>query len=494
MNSIQHIFDTVIDFLISRPVKKYQYANWAWLGGLYIFGLALWKIFLNCPDAVCTYNDWGDIIIPRLFFLKDVATKGLLPLHSLNGLMVGDFMTNRYMAIPDAFLSPQFLLLRFLSIDQFVYFQICLFFSLGFAGLLWFRRKFQLSIIAFTFLAILFNLNGHILANFSIGHLTWVGYFLFPWFAAFVFELIDKETDGWMWAAKTSLLLFATLLQGSYHHFIWMLLFIGLLAIFVPRHFLTLTKTAVLSVLLGMVRFLPMFSIIGTLQGNKFLAGYPDLQSILTNLIIIMQGGIKAPINDMTIPIGLWETTLYIGVAGAAFLIYFGLFRPAFTSAVDKPYRILLFPTLGLLFLSMDRPYRFVLSILPLPLFTGERVTTRFVSLVLVFVLFLAVIEFQKWLELLPTPKYAIMTIAAAGIFGVNDLTQNFREWSVQVEVHKFSRKEIINPEWFVANNYGDTQYINLIWVGLLITVVSLIFILVMVIKERRHRLSALKE
>ena len=397
------------------------------------------------------------------------------------------------MAIPDAFLSPQFFLLRFLDIGQFVFFQIILFYALGFIGLLWLRHKLQWSIFPFTMVFILFNFNGHILAHISMGHLTWMGYFLFPWFVILVLNLFEGKTN-WKWVTGMASLLFITLLQGSYHQYVWMLIFLGFLAIFKPEHIFILLKSTVFSILLGMVRFLPLFSIITTLNKTSFLAGYPDIQSVLFNMIMIRQPGFMESIINLTVPVGLWETSIYLGILGTAFLIYFGLIYPINHIRSENRYGILLFPTLGLFLLSFDQVYRFVFVSIPLPVFTGERVVTRFVSLVIVFVLVLAAIEFQNWLDVHKTSKFSIFAMIALAILGINDLLQNFREWIIQVTSQKYPNDIVSNQQWLVANNYNDQIYIYLIEVGCVITVVSFIFLFLMVMKEikneKNHSLS----
>jgi hypothetical protein len=487
MNSIQNIFDHFVYFFITPDLKKHRLVNKIWLGLIFIGGIAAWCVFLNCPKNNCNYHDWLDIVAPRLNFLKDAATIGALPLHASTPMKLGVFYTERYLAIPDAFFSPQFLLLRFLDVHQFIYFEIFLFFAIGFWGLLWFRKKFNLSNLSFTFVFVLFNLNGHILAHISVGHFTWVAYYLFPWFAMLIFKLLDGQSN-WQWVLAMTSLLFITLLQGGYHHFVWMLFFLGFLAIFMPRHFFTILKAAVFSVFLGMLRFLPLLSLYDSLNENKFIGGYPDIQSILSSMINISQGGTETPINNLTLPIGAWETTLFTGVIGAAFIIYFGLIYPISHQNPENKYRVLILPTLGLLMLSFDLVFHFIFKAIPLPLFTGERVVTRMISLVFVFILIQAGIEFQHWLNNNEISKVSILSIMALAVIATNDLVRNMREWVLLVASHNFPGEEKITPQWFVTNNYSDEPYITLILTGFIIMLVSYSILIALSIRERKKK------
>jgi hypothetical protein len=482
---IQNLFDSSIDFFTSSNSKKYFPANKIWFIALFLAGILAWQIFLHCPNNTCNYQDWLGIIVPRLNFLKDAATRGELPLHSSTPLPLGVFYSKRYLAIPDAFISPQYLLLRFLDVNQFVLFHTILFYTIGFGGLLWFRRKFNLSILSFTLFFILFNFNGYILAHISEGHLTWVPYYLFPWFAVLLIKLVDGQTN-WHWVTLMASLLFITLLQGGYHQFIWMLFFIGFLAIFMPRHFFILLKTAIVSVLLGMFRFLPLFSILSSLNENKFIAGYPDIQSILYNMFVIRQAGVEESINKITGRVGLWETTLFVGVIGTIFILYFCFIYPIKQPNLNNHYRILLFPALGVLMLSFDRVYQFILSTIRLPIFTGERVVTRFIGLVFVFILLLAIIEFQHWLDTANPSKFSISMIITLAVLGSNDLMVNFREWIIPVAFQRFGGIETYKIEWFVANNYSDEPYMTLIKIGFAITIIVYIFLITMTIREKQ--------
>ena len=114
----------------------------------------------------------------------------------------------------------------------------------------------------------------------------------------------------------------------------------GLLAVFNPSKFWTLTNAAVLTVLLGAVRLLPEVSLLGS-YNTTFLAGYPSVWSLWTELVTIEQPGASLLIENTVKKIGLWEITLFVGVVGALFMLYFGMVTPALCASERRQLRSL---------------------------------------------------------------------------------------------------------------------------------------------------------
>src|SRR5690349_7993699 len=92
--------------------------NTIWIFVLYLTGMALWGEFFQWGDFPMTFHDWAQVTAPRLYFLKDAVVRGILPLHISSSYALGG-VTDRYLSIPDAFISPQALLLAFLPVTSF---------------------------------------------------------------------------------------------------------------------------------------------------------------------------------------------------------------------------------------------------------------------------------------------------------------------------------------------------------------------------------------
>lgn len=458
-----------------------------WLAALYLAGFFLWGYFLSWGKFTLTFRDWAPITGPRLAFLQDALIQGLPPLHISDPSTLGD-ITDRFLSIPDQMLSPQVLLLGFLpsgSLGRFVAGNVLLLYSLGYFGLLVIRRSFSLSLLPFTLLFLLFNFNGHILAHIAVGHATWGGYFLFPWFAILVFQLLAGER-GWTWIAKMALLLFVIFLQGSFHQFVWALIFLALLALAKREYFLTACGGALFAVLLSLVRLLPPVILLDQFE-NDFLSGYPTLADLWHSLVTIYPVDSKLSTPWMGTSLGYWEFSLYIGLAGAVFLLYFGVWR--WLSARDDPAHLhsLALPILSLVVLSIGRIYG-LLRLAPLPLLDAERVSSRFISLPFVFILIFAVIYFNEWLG---RPhrnlRLIYLIVASALVINLNDLWQNFRIWRVEAVMNKLKRVKFDPRDWVVAN-HPDQAYLELVLAGIALSLVSLGVLIFFTWRSRRYK------
>ncbi|WP_062419623.1 hypothetical protein [Levilinea saccharolytica] len=203
--------------------------RWGFLTVLFLLGAAFWAAFLNFGAGPWEYHDWAEVNLPRLAFVQDAVRTGQLPLHmpdssALRGL------TDRFHALPDVILSPQLLLLGVMPLGVFILVNWLLLYAAGFAGLLALRRQEHLSLGVFTSLFLLLNFNGHLAAHLGVGHVTWGGTFLFPWLALLILRLLAGDTT-WRWAAQTAALLFLIFLQGSFHQYVWALMFLGILGL-----------------------------------------------------------------------------------------------------------------------------------------------------------------------------------------------------------------------------------------------------------------------
>ena len=138
-------------FFDSQKEKDYSILTWIWLGFLLLLGLLVWGYFLNFGSIPFDYHDWAEINAPRIAFLKDAVTKGLLPLHMPDASALRGF-TDRFMALPDVILSPQIILLRWLSVGDFVLVHTWLLYAIGFLGLFVLKQHLQLSLFSFTWL------------------------------------------------------------------------------------------------------------------------------------------------------------------------------------------------------------------------------------------------------------------------------------------------------------------------------------------------------
>jgi hypothetical protein len=475
--------EQLIDLIAGRPQPKNAWLPRIWIACLFIGGLYLWGQLLNWGRGPLNFHDWGFIFGPRLAVLRAAIMNGELPLHS-SAPAIEHGVTLRYLAIPDQILSPQIFLLPWLNIGPFITLQYWLMYALGFWALLQIRRRFMLSLLAFTVLFALFNFNGHIFSHASVGHASWAGYFLYPVFALLIFDLLDGKAS-WRWVAKVVFLSFFILLQGSYHQFIWIIFFLGLLALTVPRHFWILAATSIFAVLVSMVRILPAVLLLGSFD-NSFVGGFPLFQSIWQYLTQLQTPFDYTITLGLTKAVGTWEYTYFVGMLGALFILFFGVLRPLVSREGSDTFRLLLLPCLGMTILSLDKVFSTLRQAFPLPLFTGERWASRIFSLAFVFILISAAVHFQRWLDSQHLSLVGIGAMLGLVFLGAYDLQRNLFLWSVLNIAKYYDEENFIPGSYYPANQLGDTKYLTLLWVGLFISLISAVGLLFLAWRERR--------
>ena len=112
------------------------------LAALFLIGFFLWGDLLNWGQIPFEHADWYDITGPRLGFTQEALQTGQLPLHVQSATGMKD-ATDRFLSIPDLILSPQVVLLLWLTPGAFSLVQVLLLYALGYGGLLLLRRKWN---------------------------------------------------------------------------------------------------------------------------------------------------------------------------------------------------------------------------------------------------------------------------------------------------------------------------------------------------------------
>ncbi len=447
-------------FFTARDERPARWVEWTWLAVLYLAGAVLWFLFLNQGQLLLNFQDWTLVTGPRLDFLKDALMQRALPLH-VTYTFPGDYANDRYLSIPDAFLAPQAILLLFMSVRRFILVNQILMYTVGFCGLLLFRRRFALSPFAFTILFALFNFNGHILAHTTVGHFTWGGYFLFPFFVLLVIRLLDGDYS-WLWVGETTALLVLMWLNGSYHQFVWSLIFLALLGITAWKTAVPVLKVGIFSFLVGLFRLLPPTLLLGVYaEAIHFMGGYPTAVSPIEALVAIPSPTDTIQSLNPSQKIGSWELTLYVGAIGAVFLAIFGLVRWLRRSEGGFGRRRLALPMLGLAAFSIGPVFQ-VFWALQIPMVSGERMTTRMISLPLVFLIFIAVVEFQRWLDTHRVAPYVyagLLMLLAINLYGQG---QFFQMWRLSAAAPLFPQPGY-DPLHFQVAERADPEYWQLI-------------------------------
>jgi hypothetical protein len=152
----------------------------------------------------------------------------------------------------------------------------------------------------------------------------------------------------------------------------------------------------VVSGVLSAFRLLPAaFAFKGKL--HDFNGGYPSVGELLAALTVLRDwrhpnvGGARGTLS-------WWEYDLYIGAVGLLFLVGFGIYRRIRSAKEDPARRFKAFdgPMAAMALLSFG-PFYAILA--DLPLFSSERISSRFLILPVVLLMVFAAVSLQSMLE-----------------------------------------------------------------------------------------------
>jgi hypothetical protein len=362
---------------------------------LFLAGALHWAVFLS-PTArpwagpAFSVEDW-----PKEYryyeVLQQAVREGRVPLYISRPIH-----TRKFLALPETLWSPQVLLLGVMDVGSFVVVNTLLLYAAGCLGLLRLRKRYGLSLPAFAFLFLAFMLNGHVTAHLAVGHSMWAGYFLLPFFALPVLDLVEDrprpETP-----LVIALALFAILLQGALHVFVWCLMLLGLLGLLQFALWPAVLRAFAWTAGLAACRLAPAFFLMNR-KDQAFLSGVPSLSALWHGLLTVrdpreaLEGGRFGTV-------AWWELDFYLGAVGVLALLVFGVwlrFRTRDRALWRRPG--LDGALLVLALLAAGDVYWFV-NRLPIPLLNAQRVSSRFLVLPLVFLMILAAARLEQWLR-----------------------------------------------------------------------------------------------
>jgi hypothetical protein len=389
---------------------------------LFVAGILHWGLFLDFGEGSARL-DWPE----RLFsfsVLRESITNFEIPYIVPHEF----YFSDRFMGNLQAPFSPQILLTAFMGLSKFILVDTLLMYSLGFLGCLLIKKRYQLSLIPFTILFLLFNFNGHITAHLAVGH-PWNGYFLLPFFVLLILELAKYDrADKFGPSILLSFVLFGVLLQGSFHIFFWCLGFLAILGLF-NREITRLVAFTILSTIsLSLFRLLPAMFFYGGSE-RSYASGFPSFPIFIDALTTIKTFTFEHPASALYWPsgnpsdplsavydVGWWELDAFIGYVGLGFIAFFGIYHrfsndPNLSRlrfpALDVPILLLGLFSFGIVFdLVSDLRIPFVSWV--------ERAPSRFFVIPLVVLAALAAIRMQEFLpRLRKSATLKILTVAA---------------------------------------------------------------------------------
>jgi len=457
-----------------------------WIILLYIVGIVFWAVLFNWGKTPLDYHDWQNINMPRLDVMHDALQYGMLPLHVSCGPCLHK-LTDRFLVLPDVITTPQMFMLLFVNLTTFVFIDLLLHYTVGTLGLLYLQRKFKLSLMSYSVLFFLFNFNGFIEAHYSVGHSTWGGYFLFPWFFVLIFQLIEGSAN-WRWVAKLAFLSFYIILSGGEHHFTWMMLSLAALAVSNLRTFKWALAGILFSGFLSAIRLLPPVLAINTYTTAKqfdFQSGYLGISSFLSALVTIHPSDYL--VDGLQQFLGYWEFDYFVGVLGAIFIIYFGVIRWLQDQPERGRFSALIFPTAVLFLFSFGSIYKYTLF--NLPVLASESVPTRMVSIPITLLMIIGAVYFQEFLRSRDS-KITRWLSGLALLFLVNDLVSHLLIWKINYVAPLMIRRSLD----FSGNSIfvrSDPVYTWTLWIGLTLTLLSALTLALLIVHEKKKERAA---
>lgn len=475
----------VLNTLFVHPSTPLEtWVSRAWLAGLFVAGIGLWCVLLNWGRIPMDLTDWAEVSGPRFAFLQNSVISGQFPLHDVNTSGLRG-VTDRFLAIADTMISPQIILLRFLTLGQFFLVDTILLYAIGFIGLLLLWKRYRLSPVAFSVLFLLINFNGHLVDHMAVGHANWVGHFLLPFFVYLLLDLLDGAR-GWRWVLNLCLVMFAIFLQGDFHLYIWCLMFLAALGLFYPRLFKPVLIAGIFILLVSMVRILPPVAVLSSMD-REFKSGYVSITDLVAALVVLKQPSESYAMKSILTSLGWWEFDLYIGLVGLAFAVYFGLVKPLLERASAKfsNYHELLAPSLVIAILAVGRIYEPFVQFPIIPLLSGERVSSRFMVLPLVMLVVVAIMRFQRELdEKKPGPRVQIVLLGLLLLLA-HDLWQHLKLWQVS-NLNTIFTSIPFDPSLHQAGNHPDPAYTTALIAGAVISVLVFAFLIFKASRERK--------
>jgi hypothetical protein len=436
---------------------------------LYLLGLAHWTVFFNRGNVAFSHNEDWSKEYDYYVVLQEALRTRQVPYH----INYEYQKTDKFLGLPETNLSPQILLLPYMDVGRFLWLDALLLYSLGFVGCLLIRRRYRLDLAPFTLLFLLFNFNGFITSHLAVGHSMWMGYFLLSFAALYVLEMVEEESS-FTPALKLAAVLFAMMLQGSFHIVIWVWMLVILLVAFHPRYWRQAALVLGFGGWLSFCRLLPAAVTFAGHGDRGFWAGYPTLTEVLDGLIGLHgrdypkadEGWTYSRIPDHWLR--WWEYDMYVGLLGLAVLVVFGIYlRFRDNPALERcRYRELDAPLLVLAFLSLNYFYAAVAN-LPVPLFNAEGVTSRFLIIPLLMLLVISAVRMQRVLETVPMSAALAVLLIGGLLQTAFSLAEHSYLWKI-----KAADGEAATDIQFISES-PDRVYVASIWVSLVVSLLG---------------------
>ena len=472
-------------------MKLYKYTNNLKLYFYtFIFLIVYFYLFLHSNKLLLSF-DWY-AINSWLSIWKLSFEKNEIPYY-VNMFVNENFWGEKYFAIPYIIVSPQIFLLKFISINDFIFIHILISCSIGFIGIIKFHKNFNLNTLSFFTLVMFFYLGGFWTNRISVGHIQNSFYFAIPTFLWLLYDFLHNRNtirSSFIFA----IFLFIGLMQGSLHviyQYIFVLFIFTIFSIKKSPYFLLIFVTFILLSLYFIIPNLFFSTYNSQIREVFYGYGTPSIDAIpnisqnkilnilhLKYLIKIFLHFVFSffylynPDYD-----AVWEFSL---LCSPIIFYYLYLLFKKTTYILILKYKYILLPIIILILLSIGPSMRILFNFIQL-IFLGKfPIVDRLPSRIFIYpfsILFLfSIIHIRQ--------KIKIWHIAVSLIF----LLINSYNWRLDYTLSKIRNDNIIlNPKILIyPYNNIDDNYIQLIKISYIISLIFLLIISFYVYKSKQ--------
>ncbi len=453
-----------------------KYLAAIFLAVLFLLGLSHWISSFRMGNIPMSIADW-----PKekqyCMVLKEAITEKKIPYFISEPVQ----QTDMFLGLPETMVSPQIVLLKWLTPGEFECFNMALFYTLGFAGCLLIRRRFRLNLLAFTALFLLFNFNGYTVSRMGVGHTQWFSVFLLPCFVLLVFDL-ETGKNGLKTALQLSLLFFFMLLQGGFHVYVWCVFFLLVYMLTDFKKWKNILLALGISAALSAFRLLPAIVAFAG-KNNAGSKGYPSLITLLSAMMIPRDVNFQLYQGAF----GWFEYNLFTDITGFAFIALFCILPgilwarakntesgPALSKIAPKGLYLTM---LVLLFFTFDRFYG-VFSFVPF--FNSQSAALRMVIIPFVFAVVLAASRFSDFTK--SVKNGAAKALFSAGVLLMaGSLIEHAELWKIKRLETLMPPSALLNLSLSIVERDAPV-YKTAVLSGYLISLVALLIVVILLI------------
>jgi len=431
---------------------------------------------------VFSLQDWPKI--NQMFgVIKDALQGGVIPYHVPEIDNIIRSVQGRFFAAPSYTIAPHVLLIYFLDPATFYLLNLLLMYSFGFYGCILIQRYYSLGLIPFTFLFFLFNFNGYFVEKYVAYGDAQMGYFLVPFLILYTLKVSETTIKNLRLQIRYGLLIGITLSGmlwlGSLHIFLNCVTFVliwGLVNYKLWKVSLTFFATAIIT---SAIRILPALVTVDKGGRSELWPGYGHTHNIIAAFV-------KLPTLTSPWYFHSWEYSIYTGGFGLCALIYFcclGSFMKGKRVQFNGWYSIGI-PCIYVLVLSMWG-FRKYLAPDFIPLINKEYIPSRYIFIPIIIFTVIASINMDEFIKKYNNNKIkfilsvlcfliAVSVFNHSRVWRMHKVQNDFDQAIALNEVERKGHEMDLDRHVYIRNNPDDIIYIASVWIGLLVSLLSL--------------------